>query len=89
MLNVQKKFDLIKIILTMKFMFFSYAMVTLKSETLLCINTPKRHGAIYLSTSKGQLTRHTRTVRNAATAWGPKNKVMLTEKDLDTKIVRD
>ena len=36
---MMKKFDLVKVVLLMKFMSFGYTIVTLRSETLLYINT--------------------------------------------------
>ena len=40
---MMKKFDLIKLILPMKFMSLGCTMVTLRSETLLFMSTPQQH----------------------------------------------
>ena len=41
--QTRKKFNQLKVILPMKFMFLGCTMVTLRSETLLCINTSYWH----------------------------------------------
>ena len=43
--RTEKKFDPVKVVLPLKFMSLGCPMVTLKSETLLYMSTPQRHGS--------------------------------------------